>query len=188
MSGFVNWLFSPFKKKDPDQPYDVYRPAERGLYSYWDGEKLVQADPIVVYKRMMAVAPELNTSIKVANSLSKDAVKAHGEMIDKIRTVFLIKPFEEGGLTELQTVMLFDHFLTFVGRVKKNSSPSVMSAAGTSADFPPPSSGAESPPTSNSSASGSTGPESSTDVPRSSPSGPPPAPDSSNPASTTTAP
>lgn len=172
---FFSWLRSLLPARTRG---DVYRPRERLIYSYWDGAKVVRADPMVLYQRVMERGPELSIDIKVATSPSKGAAAAQSGAVDKIRTAFGLKPFDgENGLTELEVFALLDHFLEFAEGLKKNSSPTVTSAAGTSATTPP--SSAAAPPTPSTSASGSTaagpptGPPTPTTGAVPSPSGPP---------------
>lgn len=101
---------------------NAYYPGEMQIYSYFDGKQVVRADPMTLYKRVMEVGPELAIDIKVANSVSRDANKAHEGLLKKIRTIFNVRPLEEGGLTEVATANLLDHFLIYTETVKKNSS------------------------------------------------------------------
>lgn len=152
------WFKSWFSRSA--MPYDVYRPKERMIYSFWNGEKIVTADPLVLYKRVMDCGPELAIDMKVSKSASKDATKAHGKAIDKIRNIFKIKEIEQGGLTELEGMDLLDHFLTYCDVVKKNSSILPMQSTST---VDSPTTSQENPPTSNSSVSGSIANDPSTD-------------------------
>lgn len=111
-------MFGWFKKKCS---YDVYQPSERLIYSYFDGQKTVKADPMELYKKTMAVGPELAIDIKVATAPIKGNKEAHESMLKKIRGIFSLKTLHEGGLTEIETVNLFDHFMTYCETVKKNS-------------------------------------------------------------------
>ncbi|MDE2098090.1 MAG: hypothetical protein KGL39_12625 [Patescibacteria group bacterium] len=140
-----------FSHKDP---YDLYKPGERLIYHYYDGIKTVSADPLRLYRQMMDVGPELSVEIKVSRSASKDASKAHVDAIKHIRSIFDIKPYEEGGLTEVECLQLLDHFWIYTGHLKKNSSPSPTSVEATLATSASTSGG--SPPTSNMQACGST--------------------------------
>ena len=158
-----HWLLSKFRS---NERYDTYHPGERLIYRYWDGGKFITADPLVVYKRMMTKGPELSVDIKVARSASKDAAKANDRMIEKIREIFAVKPLDQGGLAEVETVELMDHFLVYCQQVKKNSRPSATSSTPT-VDSTFSSNG--SPTTSNSSASGSIVGESDSAVPTPSP-------------------
>lgn len=165
MLGWLKRLFG----STPTSP-DLYHPGERMIFSYFDGGKVVRADPMVLERKLMAVGPELNIDIKVSRSISKDAPESHKRMLEKLRDIFGVKSLEEGGLTEVETVSLFEHYLWYTDTLKKNSSLTVTSPTGTSAPSGPSSDG--SPPTSSSSASGSTGSEISTGGPGSSPTAP----------------
>lgn len=133
-SRFWSWLVSFFRKTPAliQESYDVYLPQDREIYSYFDGEKVVRVDPMPIYKKIMAIGPELSVDIKVARSPMKDAQKAHGAAVRKIREVFSIKEFDKGGLTEQESMDLLDHFLDYADSIKKNSSTSVISPPETS--------------------------------------------------------
>lgn len=105
--------------------YDVYDPKEKMVYRYWDGEGMRRADPMVLWRAMMEVGPELAIDIKVADSPLKDAPKAHQSACKKIRGVFSIKEFDQGGLSEVKLLELADHFMIYCHSVKKNSRVSV---------------------------------------------------------------
>lgn len=109
------WLRKWFGQDD----FDQYRPRERLIYQYFNGREAVRADPMLLYKKLMEVGPELDIDIKVANSPSKDANKAYESMVAKIRQVFDLKPLADGGLTETETVELLDHFIRYNESIKK---------------------------------------------------------------------
>ena len=154
----------------PGSAEDVYLPSERLLYRYFTGQEIVPADPMQLWQKLMEVGPELSIDMKVANSALKDAPKAHEAMLKKVRSIFSVKPWEEGGLSQLETIELLNHFLSWCHIEKKNTSPLPTSAAATSAPSAP--SSVASPATESSSPSGSAGAEISTSAPTSSPSGP----------------
>lgn len=118
MFGWVNALFG-HKTNQEDVPVG-WSPRERVVYQFFDGDKLVKVDPIVVFKRISAVAPELSTSITVALSPSKDATSAHDDALIHIRKIFDIKPYAEGGLTDTEAFTLLDDFTAWCNRLKKN--------------------------------------------------------------------
>lgn len=156
---------------------EIYSVTQRNIYCYFDGNKKVYCDPIALWKRLMDNGPELSIKIKVAFSQSKGNIQAHTQLVEQVREAFGVKPFRVNpdgtseGLTEVETVDLLNHFLTYVGGVKKNSSGSpTTQGEGTSHTSEPPSEG--SPPTENGSDSGSTGSGPSSDTPGPSPSGP----------------
>ena len=137
----------------------VYAPKDRLIYHYCNGERVVAADPSVLYRRLMDIGPELNADIALAGSPSKAARDAVGKAEWKLRQLFELKPFSEGGLGEVEAYELLDHFLGYCTSVKKNlaklpiyckNTPAIPSAAEA---------------TSSSSASGSTASEPSTAAP-----------------------
>lgn len=171
-----NWIKSFWpKRSDNLDRFGLYHPREREIYEYFDGDKIVKADPMVLYKRVMAKGPEIAIDMSVARSPLKAAGKAHDDLIRKIRDIFNVKPLDVGGLTEQETMDLFDDFLIYVDAVKKNTTPPPTSQEGT---LPPTSpstapsgdgSSALDPPSPSSSDSGSASNGSSTDTPPPSP-------------------
>lgn len=158
--------------------HDLYAPAEKTIYSYFNGERLVEADPIVLYKRYMDVSTDLDTFLRVARSASKDAAKMHGKACEKIRQIFNVKPPPEedeadctGTLDQTALLGLLGHFHRYCGGVKKNMNPPATTSTATSQ--PTPASSDDGPPTSPSSGSGSTDDACSTEPPTPPPSGPP---------------
>lgn len=145
------WLRGLFRREDA---FDLYRPKDRLIYSYFDGQRVVKADPMVLHKRLMEVGPDLSVEMKVAASESKDAATYHGKLIERIRKIFDVKTLTEGGLGEVETTELLDHFLTYCGRIKKKDSPPPTSPGATSP--PSASSPVANPATPSSSPSGST--------------------------------
>jgi hypothetical protein len=108
--------------------FDTYRPREQLIYHFWDGQQMRNVDPVKLYKKMAEVGQELSANIQVSTSPSKGAAKAYEAVVRSVRSIFDLKAFEEGGLTEIDTVGLLDHFLIFCGRLKKNTSPSLTSS------------------------------------------------------------
>lgn len=106
----------------PEEQYDIYRPRERLIYQYFDGQQVIKADPIVIYKRLMARGPEIDIDRKVAASESKDALKAHDNLVSKLREVFEVKTLKEGGLSDTEVTTLLDHYLLYTDTVKKKVS------------------------------------------------------------------
>lgn len=164
-------MFGWFKRKQNHDDPSVYSTTERAIYRYTDGSKMVTADPLVLVRKLMEIQPELAVDIKVAHSPSKDNLKAHVEMIAKLRNLFGVKPIEDGGLTESQLLDLFNHFLEYIDAVKKNSPNSATPPAATSATSEI--SSVESPPTPSFSECGSAATEHPTGGPGKFPSEPP---------------
>ena len=112
-----------------DLAHDLYHPKGRMIYQFFNGKEVIRIDPMVLYKRLADLGPELDADIRGARSESKFAPAAYESMITKIRSVFDVKSLAEGGLTESETVELFDHFLKYNDGLKKNSAAFVTSSA-----------------------------------------------------------
>lgn len=99
------------RKKDEGQ-YDLYKPNYRLIYRYWDGEKVVSIDPMVLFKKLLPSIPKLVADRKLAFSsgVIEGAVDAHARLMKQLRDWFGIKVLEENGLTETEVLDLFDHF------------------------------------------------------------------------------
>lgn len=132
------WLKNLFRRKER---YDVYTPSEKLIYAYYNGKDWVSADPIAVFRRLKDVWGDLSVDMKVARSPMKDATVGHRKALDKIRKIFNLTPLREdlyadNTLTDLQASDLLEHFLTYVGSLKKNSSQNQTSATETSDSTP----------------------------------------------------
>lgn len=115
-------ITSKFRTKKLGQ----FNPDERMIFTYFNGEKIIQADPMILYKRVMEVGPVLSIDIKVAFSPSKDAETARVSAIEKIRNIFNLKPLSQGievesTLSDSECGELLEVFLNFCDAVKKNS-------------------------------------------------------------------
>lgn len=104
---------------------DLYRPRQRLIFHYWNGQREVHADPLVLYRRMMDVGPELDVDLSLAQSTLagyKTQVDGHLEALAKIRTIFEVQPLAEGGLTETESFDLLYTFMAYTYSLKKNGS------------------------------------------------------------------
>jgi len=156
-----------WRKKDDN----AYRVGERKIYSYDTGNGSVSVDPMILYKRVMDNATTIDVEGKAARSQHSKNREAHDNFIACLREVFSVKPLEQGGLTQLEVVALFDHFMGYVLELKKNSSQSqTLSNSGVDS---PTTSAKEDQPTVNSSDSGSIAVEPTKDDPAPSPVGSP---------------
>lgn len=100
----------------------IYSPAQRFIFHYFDGEKVVRVDPIEQYRKYSKVKDEIEVARSVAASPSKDREQQYEVMISRIRELFSIpKLGEHSGLTEQESVDLFNHFLEYCDYVKKNT-------------------------------------------------------------------
>lgn len=159
-------FFKSFFVPKDEGNFGLYKPKERWIYRYWDGQKIRPVDPLTLYKRLMSDWAAIDIDVKVARSKSKDNRSSHDKLIGRLRTVFEVpEKFEGGGLTEQELMDLFDHFLTFIGYEKKSMNQSTIQSEAPSPTTPspsvPPSSGSSegNQPTKSSSDSGSTGQE-----------------------------
>lgn len=139
---------------------DVYRPRERRIWTYFNGERMVVADPQMLWSAIVAVGPSLSLDFKVAASISQDAPNAHTRVVATIRRIFKLRDMvdgfelpQEGTLTNGEACDLFDAFVIYVQKLKKNSPPTAIFAETTSP--PIASSSAEGPATKPGSPSGS---------------------------------
>lgn len=151
---------------------DLWEPQQREIYHYFDGQKVRNADPMPLFRRMKDVSTDLEIEFKVARSGMKGADEHYQKAVQRIRGIFDVKPLEEGGLTEIECVELFTHFWNYSGGVKKNLPPPSTPSPGTSDDTPPSTGPAPVPasPTPPSSDSGSTAAAATTGPPAASPS------------------
>ena len=163
------WLRSLFGKKE-EFALDLYKPSLRQIYRYYDGQKVVTADPLVIYKRLMDRGPTLAVDMKVSATTMKGNVKAHDDSLRKIREIFDVKPLDQGGLTEIETLALLDHYLVFED-VQKKIAPRRPTSPGETSPSSSPSTDAA-PPTPSSTDSGSTDAGPSTEPPTPPPSEP----------------
>jgi hypothetical protein len=120
-------MFGWFKKAD------YYGDRQKKLFKYWNGSRVVKADPLVIYKKFLEVRPDLAVNIKLARSAHKDSNEGHDKAMAKIREVFQIPvPANElepkGTLTHSELSGLLDSFLTYIDKLKKNSRPLVTSS------------------------------------------------------------
>lgn len=132
MFGFLKKLLTRRGDGNPlKQTHDLYSPAECLLYGYWNGHKYVFQDPLVLYKRVMEIGPELSINIQVANTPIKGNIEASNSLMAQIRKVFDIEPYDKekpdaSGLTEIGLTNLLGHFLTYCDEIKKNILPSAI--------------------------------------------------------------
>lgn len=160
------WLKTWFSKRD-ELP-EAWRPAERAVYEYFNGKKMVRDDPLEIYRRLMNVWPILQSNLNAASTVSKFADRAWDEALSQLRGVFRVQPVVDGGLTSSELQDLADHFVVWCDRVKKNLRPLRTSFPPVPASTPV-SSGDVGSATSSSADSGSTAAEPSTGIPPPSP-------------------
>lgn len=125
------WLRSWWRRWS-ERP-DVFHPSERFIYTYFDGKEDRRVDPLELYSKVIAnwnvlrtdsniAQSKLSAEVKLGNSGKTIAQQAYENLLAKIREIFGVAPLaKDSGLTERETLDLFDHFLVYVERIKKNS-------------------------------------------------------------------
>jgi hypothetical protein len=107
---------------------EIYKPKERFIFKYWNGQKVIYADPMILYKRVVEKWADLSVDLTLAHSNHSEAPKGHTLAIDKVRKIFNVDSPEDievkRTLSDNECLQLLDNFLIFVGELKKNSSPS----------------------------------------------------------------
>lgn len=143
------WL-KKLTKENP-QPQGAYSKREQLTYQYYDGVRDVVMDPMILWRALSEVWPDLITDMKLANSQHSKAQMGWDAQVTKVRKVFSLKPFAEGGLTETGSMSVLYDFWYWCEELKKNYPPTPTSAAATSptsastsAENPPTKSGSDS--------------------------------------------
>ncbi len=134
-----DWILSFFKSKSPSKPqgdYDLFYPEELQIYRYFNGKEIISVDPMVLHRKVFSKGEDLRVDWMVARSSSNDAAKSYLNYVLKIRDIFNVKSLEEGGLDEVSTVDLLDHFLEFCEIKKKASNPTPIQPTETSQPTP----------------------------------------------------
>lgn len=155
---------------------ELYTPAERAIYKFWDGTKWVHADPMILHHRVMEQWGDLSAHIIVAGTIgtnveTKSAAKEDDKMVAHFRRIFGVKEPAEGldcaaTLTRDELCALFDDFWDYCNsRVKKNLSPSATSSAATPPASPPSSDASQPTPSTSDCGSTATAPSTATPTP-----------------------
>jgi hypothetical protein len=110
----------------PDS-FSTYSPRQRKIFSYFTGKGTVQADPMVLFKRVADKGQDIDTDKRVSQYIDRNgqqlagAREAHENLMSNLRWVFSVEEFDKGGLTEAEVVSLFDCFMSYCEELKKNS-------------------------------------------------------------------
>lgn len=103
---------------------DIYQPKERFIFKYFDGEKMVVADPLILYKRLSSKIDEIEICVKTSSFPGYDkAEESYEKLVLTIRKIFKIKALEEGGLTPTELEDLLSQFLEYCHWNKKKWNP-----------------------------------------------------------------
>jgi hypothetical protein len=107
---FKNWIFRTVVNK------------HRLLFRYWDGSRYVSADPFVIFRALVNTEKfDPETDIKALQIPDPKIIsKKISYIAEGVREIFNLKPFDQGGLAELECVNLLTQFSEFMNAVKKN--------------------------------------------------------------------
>src|ERR1700678_845775 len=110
LKNIVSWVVSFFRKKELVCTWNCYTPGDCLIYSYFAGKLQRQADPMELFLKIKAAQPGLGIDASVASiDQMKDSDKAKKALATKLREIFNVKPFEEGGLTVTEIIDLWTH-------------------------------------------------------------------------------
>jgi len=114
---FKNWFFARVLNR------------HRLLFRYWDGSRFVSADPFLLLRKLLNTDKfdaELDLK-KLEIPDAKIVTEKIGFIAEGVREIFGLKPYEKGGLAELECVQLLMEFSSFLERIKKNGASSLIS-------------------------------------------------------------
>lgn len=103
-----------------------WKPKERNIYRYWNGEKDVEADPLEIQLAIANSKDDLTREIEVMG-LTHPEAKGQGEafsrVVETVRNVFKVPAFSSNGdrhgLTAQECIELLTHFFGFLNELKK---------------------------------------------------------------------
>ncbi len=98
----------------------VFQAKNLRIYTYFNGTEMVKADPMVLFKKWMERAGDLDGDFAIIRVGQMGADEAYEKALGRIRAIFDIKPLVDGGLDEDSTFDLFYHFIRYIEEVKKN--------------------------------------------------------------------
>ncbi len=121
----LSWLW-PFRNK-----------ARRDIFTFFDGTATKRADPLVVLARIEKTCPDyaelMGAVTKKTETLPPGPVleqeravqkAATEKLIETVRAAFGLKPLDDtGGLTEVETMRVFNQFLLFMGGLADRARP-----------------------------------------------------------------
>jgi len=93
----------------------------RSIFTFWDGSQKRVVDPLTVWRALRAdknFDPERDLE-----GIRQDDEESLMVTLAAVRGAFSVRSFENGGLTEAETLALLAAFVSYIGEVKKNISP-----------------------------------------------------------------
>ncbi len=112
MFGLIGWLIGLIHRR----PRNVFR--------FWDGRRYRSIDPFVA-ARVLFSHPKFDwdeTIVLLTMPRVKPQLETAGVIVSAVREAFGVASFDEGGLTELESIELLYDFRDYIGDVKKNGS------------------------------------------------------------------
>jgi len=121
-----------------------YIPRERVIFRYWNGSKIMLADPMRIQAGLLDL-PDFEADLKImglqAEEAQKEARAALMRIAAGVRKIFGIEELhlvpdtdEECGLTDAECVALMMEFIGFITECKKKVAPWLISAKPTEAE------------------------------------------------------
>jgi hypothetical protein len=104
--------------------FGVFRPKERLIYRYHDGQRDRLGDPLEIVRRLTGRDGfSLDIDGKLAFGETPEAPKALERLVEAVRDVFGVKRLEDGGMTESECLGLLLHFMEYVAEVQRDLAP-----------------------------------------------------------------
>lgn len=108
----------------PPKSFGMFKPTERLIYRYHDGERDRRGDPLELLRRLTGrEGLSLEVDAKLATGATPEAPKALGRLVDAVRDVFGVKSLDQGGMTEAECLGLLFHFMQYIAEVQRDFSP-----------------------------------------------------------------
>lgn len=112
------WFWNLFSSK----PAEGFLPCEQEFFPYWDGRRMRKGDPLSIMFRLSAdEGLNLEMDLKIASLPDPGAAQAFSNVCKAVRQAFDVKPFDEGGLLDINCKELLLTFLRW--NEKKNPLP-----------------------------------------------------------------
>lgn len=116
MKRLWHWLLAWLRPADRER-YDLYYPQKRLIFHYFNGTATVPADPMTLYRKLVEQGVDMAKNLHAFHAATNEraALTAHDELVKQVNAAFNLKPFEEGGVTSIETLAIWDQFLKFIG-------------------------------------------------------------------------
>lgn len=92
----------------------------RFIYRYWNGQRIVVGDPMVLWRSLQANENYREDDLKLL-TVEDLRLKVIERLAGVVKDVFTIPPVDQGGLTELECIEELARFLDYSGVQKKST-------------------------------------------------------------------